>query len=103
MTQMNTFRGVRDLLGDTSDVRRGDLADQASNQTGGIEVAVMRARASRIDLLQRRIFQERMIRGIEDECMECDDQIPPARRRAEPYAIRCCKCQEEFDKSGSSN
>ena len=32
-------------------------------------------------------------------CIECDEPIPAARRRANPAAVRCIGCQTEFERS----
>lgn len=31
------------------------------------------------------------------ECMECGDEIAPARLKIFPYAIRCAECQGFFE------
>jgi phage/conjugal plasmid C-4 type zinc finger TraR family protein len=34
-------------------------------------------------------------------CLDCGDEIPAARRRAVPAAVRCLRCQAEADDDGS--
>jgi len=34
-------------------------------------------------------------------CVECDAEIPPARREAVPGVRLCIACQEEFDKDAA--
>jgi phage/conjugal plasmid C-4 type zinc finger TraR family protein len=31
-------------------------------------------------------------------CIDCDEEIPEARRRAAPWAVRCISCQDDHDK-----
>lgn len=33
-------------------------------------------------------------RAANDECEECGDEIPAARRQAAPWATTCIECQE---------
>lgn len=35
------------------------------------------------------------------ECIECEREIPQARRRANPSATRCLECQENVEKEAS--
>lgn len=30
-------------------------------------------------------------------CIECEEEIPEARRKAAPSCVRCIKCQSEFE------
>lgn len=32
------------------------------------------------------------------QCIECGDEIPPERRKANPGCCRCISCQSDFDK-----
>jgi len=32
-----------------------------------------------------------------EECIDCEEPIPPARRKAVPNCVRCLDCQEEFE------
>lgn len=32
-------------------------------------------------------------------CIDCGDEIPAARRRANPYAQRCIECQSDYEKT----
>jgi len=36
----------------------------------------------------------------QDECEDCGNEIPGARREAVPNAIRCAPCQEVFEAKG---
>ena len=36
----------------------------------------------------------------QDDCEDCGCEIPPARRAAAPWAIRCAPCQEIEDQKG---
>lgn len=33
-------------------------------------------------------------------CIDCEEEIPPARRAANPNANRCIDCQSEVEKHG---
>lgn len=35
-----------------------------------------------------------------DECIECGDEIPAARRKALPSAERCITCQSRLERKG---
>lgn len=30
-------------------------------------------------------------------CVDCDEDIPPARMKAKPGALRCISCQEDYE------
>lgn len=30
---------------------------------------------------------------VDDDCVDCGDEIPAARRERMPYALRCVECQ----------
>lgn len=34
------------------------------------------------------------------DCVDCDEPIPEARRKALPSACRCAACQQVFEKAG---
>lgn len=39
-----------------------------------------------------------LVRGIGSIiCVDCPEPIPPARRRAAPFADRCIDCQRKFE------
>jgi phage/conjugal plasmid C-4 type zinc finger TraR family protein len=40
-----------------------------------------------------------MLRHMTDECVDCGDEIPPARRAAIPDAAYCVPCQEKHDRA----
>lgn len=45
-----------------------------------------------------RLFRERAAAGPgRDDCEDCGEVIPPARRVAAPSAIRCIACQTRFE------
>ena len=31
-------------------------------------------------------------------CIDCEEDIPEARRKAQPSCVRCIDCQDEFEK-----
>lgn len=33
-----------------------------------------------------------------DNCVDCDEPINPARRKAAPFATRCIECAREFER-----
>lgn len=46
-----------------------------------------------------RLFRERVVSGPgRDDCEDCGEDIPPARRVAAPSAIRCIACQNLFER-----
>jgi len=47
-----------------------------------------------------RIERERLARESRPgtvECIDCEDEIPPKRRKAMPWVTRCVECQEIAD------
>jgi len=36
-------------------------------------------------------------------CIDCESAIGPKRLVAVPWAARCIKCQEDFDRNGQEN
>lgn len=47
------------------------------------------------DLLVRRRVHPPLVAQI--SCVDCGDEIPPARRAAVPRATRCLYCQQEVE------
>lgn len=35
------------------------------------------------------------------ECIDCGEEIPEARRRAQPGCCRCVECQAAYEEAGS--
>jgi DnaK suppressor protein len=97
MSTGTSFSAVRNLLADGQDARHGDMADQATGQMGNIETTIAVVNSTRAEIVQRSLFLERQIRGEHDICYDCGSEIPPARRKAVPTAIRCCSCQSKLD------
>ena len=47
-----------------------------------------------------RLFRERAVSGPgREDCKDCGENIPPARRMAAPSAIRCIECQRLFERA----
>jgi phage/conjugal plasmid C-4 type zinc finger TraR family protein len=47
-----------------------------------------------------RLFRERAVSGPgRDDCEDCGEDIPSARRKAAPSAIRCIDCQTIFERN----
>ena len=42
---------------------------------------------------------ERIERGTYGECVDCGEDIAPARLAAQPWAARCIPCQEAFEQT----
>lgn len=56
------------------------------------------------DLAQQRLDQDVsriLATAVTEEgdgiCVDCDEDIPPARMKAKPGALRCISCQEDYE------
>lgn len=50
----------------------------------------------RLARLERRLNRPQAIGAA--HCVDCGDDIPAARRAANPHACRCLECQQYFEK-----
>lgn len=56
------------------------------------EAAAASERADAISACQR------TVQGMgQDECESCGELIPPERRQAAPFAVRCISCQQAIE------
>ena len=39
-----------------------------------------------------------LLRGVPSHCVDCGDEIDPARREAMPSAVRCLPCQSDAER-----
>ncbi|WP_110641046.1 TraR/DksA C4-type zinc finger protein [Salinicola sp. CPA57] len=62
------------------------MADNADIARDLIDETVERA-------LAQRNGPRRHVVPMDDECVDCGDDIPAARRERMPYALRCFECQ----------
>lgn len=92
-----TGLGVREFAARSSEVRHGDLIDQASHDTE-IHLAISIGRRTAIEATEATAFELRKVQGLDGICIDCDEAIPPKRRWAKPAAIRCCLCQEKLER-----
>ena len=98
------LRISREIAFRSADVRRGDLADQASSDqefhrqaaVGHLVQKVLKAIS-----LQERIFPQRKGMGVQAVCVDCQGEIPLTRREAMPTAIRCLVCEDLKDQKRS--
>jgi phage/conjugal plasmid C-4 type zinc finger TraR family protein len=61
------------------------------------DVAAAREQADREHALAARP-RPVALRHMTDECIDCGDDIPPARKAAIPDAARCLDCQERHER-----
>jgi DnaK suppressor protein len=69
-----------------------DIADKAQ----AVEEQLMEAALSRrvsVDPLDRRV----VLGQTGGECLDCGEEIPEARLRANPAALRCVDCQQDSE------
>lgn len=60
-----------------------------------VEHAEAMAASDRADAIAA---SQRAVRGMgQDECDDCGELIPPERRRAAPFAVRCISCQAALE------
>lgn len=75
----------------------GDLADRPVLRPEaeiGYEVMDHRAQI----LAQIELALKKLEEGTYGRCEMCDEPIPPARLRALPFAVRCTRCQEAWER-----
>ena len=57
--------------------------------------------AARIEELERTAGRASIARALlgcgNDDCADCGDPIPAARRAAAPWATRCADCQSDYE------
>lgn len=74
----------------------GDSADQAAAfQEQFVSLQRKDQQAVKIRLIDAALA--RIESGDFGQCLECDEEIAPARLRAVPWALYCVKCQEQQD------
>lgn len=89
--------GLREGAVELAEVSLGDLADRpvlTPEAEIGYEVVDHRAHIlTQIDHALRKLEE-----GTYGRCETCDEPIPPARLEALPFAIRCTRCQEAWER-----
>ncbi len=74
-----------------------DIADAAQETVGEIvTVATLERRRHKLAQVDEALC--RLAAGRYGLCADCAEPIPPARLRALPFAVRCCPCQERFER-----
>jgi len=53
-------------------------------------------------MLKHRMRNATALPEFSHTCEDCGHTIPAARRRAKPDAIRCIKCQTNFERGGNA-
>jgi len=82
-----------------ADASLGDLADRpvlTPEAEIGYEVVDHRAHI----LAQIALALKKLEEGTYGRCEMCGEAIPPARLQALPFAIRCTRCQEAWERQG---
>jgi DnaK suppressor protein len=81
----------------TDAVTSTDGGDRASISTAGeLDIAQARRDADELQAIER--AEERLAAGTFGQCADCSEDIPVARLRAYPAAVRCNLCQQTFEK-----
>jgi DnaK suppressor protein len=75
----------------------GDRPALSPDDEMGFAVADRRAgMLAQIDLALKKMDE-----GTYGRCEACDEEIKPARLRAHPFAVRCTRCQEAWERDQS--
>ena len=86
----------RSVFALSSDSRRGDMVDQAS-EGAALDVPTILANISRGDEIQATDFEVRQREGVSHLCKKCGNKIPEVRRKAKPKAVRCTPCEDAHE------
>lgn len=77
----------------------GDRPALSPDDEMGLAVADRRAgMLAQIDLALKKMDE-----GTYGRCEACEAEIAPARLRAHPFAVRCTRCQEAWERDQSRN
>ncbi len=102
--RLDTLRGeITDKLGDAALVTAGldhnaDAGDlSVADDTTTADFAD--ARRDVEELQAGRLALARLDSGDYGTCVDCGQDIPPARLLAQPFAIRCIPCQERRERA----
>ena len=75
----------------------GDRPGLSPDDEMGFAVADRRAgMLAQIDLALKKMDE-----GTYGRCENCEEEIRPARLRAQPFAVRCTRCQEAWERDQS--
>ena len=73
----------------------GDAIDRAQ------DIAMMHQEITRQQILQGMARKSSVIPvSTCSECIDCGEEINPARRQAMPEAMRCIQCQTDYERRG---
>ncbi len=65
------------------------------------DIAAEKELAERVSLLaERQRRQRQQIQESRTCCIDCEEEIPEARRKAVPGVQRCIECQQEKERGG---
>ena len=82
--------GRRDYTNEREVLDEGETSDVDIQEEIGFALIEMKAETlKKIDAALRRIGE-----GTYGECFDCGEEIPAARLRALPFAVRCKECEE---------
>ena len=89
--------GLQEGVVEMGEAPLGDLADRpvlTPEAEIGYEVVNHQAHI----LVQIDLALKKLDEGTHGRCEMCEEPIPPARLRALPFAIRCTRCQEKWER-----
>ena len=92
--------GLREGAVELAEASLGDFADRpvlTPEAEIGYEVVDHRARM----LAQIELALKKLEEGTYGRCEMCEEAIPPARLHALPFAVRCTRCQEEWERQAA--
>jgi RNA polymerase-binding transcription factor len=108
-TELNRFRDVLTAsiaeLERVTGYRDAIMVERSADQLEEIQVASQRALAvcaldrESNQLRDTRAALRRIQEGSFGNCQECDEDIPPKRLAAVPWAQFCIRCQEAVDRN----
>ena len=89
--------GLREGAVEMAEASLGDLADRPV-LTPEAEIAYEVVDRQAHVLAQINLALKKMEEGTYGRCESCEEPIPAARLKALPFAIRCTRCQEEWER-----
>ena len=83
-----------------TEIKDGSVLDQGESSEldvqDEIEFALIQMKAETLNQIDAALH--RLEKGTYGDCFECGDEIPKARLRALPFALRCKNCEEDREK-----
>lgn len=91
--------GVQTGLDSTFATMTGEAADDGDHSVADlltdVEIAEVKRDMQAIEALEA--ARGRLLSGFGGMCIDCEEDIAPARLRANPAAQRCRDCQEQYE------